>query len=139
MPDLFPSIQPQSVQAEEGRPLYRETAWDFTAGRPVFQGGNPFIVTGAEAVRVWAYKALQTVRGRYEIYSRDFGCEAENLIGQNFSDELKRAEAVRYVREALEVNPYITEVSNTTVAFSGGRLEIEAKVETIYGEVAVHV
>lgn len=136
---LFPSIQPSLQQSTGALSLYREAAWDFQAAQPVFKNGNPVYVTGKEAVKVWCWKALLTQRKRYEIYSWDFGCEAESLIGQNFSEEAKQAEAARYVREALEVNPYITRISDLTVGFDDGRLTISAAVYTIYGEVNVNV
>lgn len=120
-------------------PLYREILADEETGLPVFRGGAPVIVEGAEAVRLWAMTALRTVRYRYEIYSQNFGCELESLIGQHFSDDVKTAEAPRMVREALLVNPYISEVADVAVSFSEGTLQISAAVKTIYGEVTVHV
>lgn len=132
-------IQPELVEAESELPLYREVAWDFAAGRPVFQDGNPVFVTGKEAIKVWIWKALITPRAQYEIYSWDFGSDVRALTGQNFSAKTKQAEAVRYVREALEINPYITDVSDIRVSFDGDRLLIESTVETVYGEVDVVV
>nr|WP_207726205.1 DUF2634 domain-containing protein [Anaerotruncus massiliensis (ex Togo et al. 2019)] len=120
-------------------PLYREVKWDFEKGEPVFRGGEPVVVEGAEAIKTWVWKALVTERARYEIYSWDFGSEVESLIGQPYTDELKRAEAVRYVREALEINPYITEVTTASVDFDNGVLTIDVTVDTVYGEVQAHV
>lgn len=132
---LFPMIQPR-VDASSGvLPLYKEVKWDFAAGQPVFQKGEPVYVTGVEAVKVWIWKALKTQRARYEIYTWDFGSEIETLMGQNFSEETKKAEAARYVREALEINPYITDVNVNDISFDRGDLCIKAFVNTIYGEV----
>ena len=139
MPNLFPSIQPKPVEKERGLPLYREAAWDFEAGKPLFRNGGPVIATGAEGVRVWMYKALRTARARYEIYTRDFGCELEALVGQSYSDGLKRAEAARYVREALECNPYITGIEAVEIEMERNALSIHATAKTIYGEVTIHV
>lgn len=139
MTDLFPIIQPETVKEETELPLYREVKWDFEKGRPAFRGGEPVVVEGAEAIKTWVWKALVTERARYEIYSWDFGSEVESLIGQPYTDELKRAEAVRYVREALEINPYITEVTAASVEFDNGVLTINVTVDTVYGEVQAHV
>ncbi len=139
MTDLFPIIQPEVVQEETELPLYREVKWDFEKGEPVFRGGEPVVVEGAEAIKTWVWKALVTERARYEIYSWDFGSEVESLIGQPYTDELKRAEAVRYVREALEINPYITEVTAASVDFDNGVLTIDVTADTVYGEVQAHV
>lgn len=139
MTDLFPIIQPEAVQEGTELPLYREVKWDFEKGEPVFRGGEPVVAEGAEAIKTWVWKALVTERARYEIYSWDFGSEVESLIGQPYTDELKRAEAVRYVREALEINPYITEVTAASVDFDNGVLTIDVTVDTVYGEVQAHV
>ena len=140
MTELFPITQPEAEPSVQDRlPLCREVAWDFVRGIPVYAGGRPMEVTGAEAVRVWIWKALRTVRFRHDIYTWDYGCEAENLIGKAFTAQVKESEAVRYVREALEPNPYITEVLRADVQFQGTRLEISCRVTTIYGEVEVHV
>ena len=135
---LFPLLS--APAAESGQtsgvlPLYREIAWDFQADRPVWQGGSPVWVTGAQAVAVWAWNALHTVRGALDIVSRSYGCELQALTGRAFSPDVKTSEAVRYVRECLAVNPYITDVRQISVDFSGARLTIRCAVDTIYGEV----
>ena len=140
MTELFPAVQPEvETSATDSLPLCRETAWDFIQERPIYSAGEPVEVTGAEAVRVWVWKALKTARCRYDIYTWDFGCEAENLVGQAFTAQVKESEAARYVREALEPNPYITGVRQVTVSFQGDRLSITCQVETVYGGVEVNV
>lgn len=136
--DLFPSIQPQAA-AETTLPLAREVNWDYARDTPVFSGGEPVIVTGLDAVMVWAWKALHTERFRWPIYTRDYGCEARSLIGQPYTEELKVSEAARYVRECLDINPYITGVTDVSTAFAGDRLTISCTVVTIYGEAKLNV
>ena len=133
---LFPIIQP-AVGQKENLPLYREVAWNYRENRPVFQNGAPVIVTGKEAVLVWAWKALQVERGRLEIYTHDYGCEVLTLIGKQYSEQLKRVTDVRYVKECLLPNPYITEVTDTSVDFEGDQLKIHCKVITLYGELEI--
>ena len=142
MTDLFPIIQPEAEPTvQEKLPLCREVAWDFTRGFPIYAGGRPVEVTGVEAVKVWIWKALKTARFHHDIYTWDYGCEAESLIGKAFTAQVKESEAVRYVREALAPNPYITDVRQVDVSFQGTKLTISCQVSTIYGEaeVAVHV
>ena len=75
MMELFPAVQPEAEPtATDSLPLCRETAWDFIQERPIYSAGEPVEVTGAEAVRVWVWKALKTARCRDEIYTWDFGC-----------------------------------------------------------------
>lgn len=140
MTDIFPAVQPEAeISRTEALPLCQEIAWDFNSGQPVFSAGNPVIVTGAEAVRVWAWKALKTARCHHDVYTWDYGCEIENLVGRSYGDQVKEREAVRYIREALLINPYISDVRQIDVDFSGTELRISCKVITVYGEVEVNV
>lgn len=136
---IFPIIQPQTSEAVTELKMYKEVKWDFEMNVPVYVNGSPVIISGKEAVLVWAWKALHTPRFRHEIYSWDFGCEAESLIGLPYSEELKQSEAARYVRECLLVSPYITGVNSISVTFAGETLSISCSIETIYGEVSMNV
>lgn len=137
--NLFPMIQPQINGTSTKPRLYREVKWDYEKNTPIFKNGSPVIISGKEAVLVWAWKALQTQRYRYEIYTWDYGCEMEDLIGQNFTEELKQSEAARYIRECLLINPYITDVYDIKVTFKDENLAIECRIETVYGEVKINV
>jgi Protein of unknown function (DUF2634). len=136
---LFPSIQPETSDSGVSFPLFKEVQWDFKNNAPVYKNGSPVIVTGKDAVVVWAWKALHTARYRHGIYTWDYGNEVESLIGQPFTEELKQSEAARYVEECLLVCPYISGVSNITAVFSEGVLSVQANLKTIYGEVEVNV
>lgn len=140
MSGIFPIVQPEAAEAEPKKlPLCMEVAWDFGGGRPIFSGGKPLMVTGAEAVKVWIWKALMTARSHHSVYTWDYGSEVESLIGRPFTPAVKRSEAVRYVREALLINPYIRTVRQVDVVFQDDGLTICCEVETIYGEVKVYV
>ena len=137
--DIFPAIQPISVSVETDLPLYQEIGWDFKNNVPIFKNGIPTMVTGQEAVKVWAYKALNTPRYAYEVYSWDYGNEMESLIGQAYTEDLKRSEIPRYVQECLLINPYITAVENIDMSLSGDKLSGSYEIRTIYGEETVNV
>lgn len=138
---LFPIIQPQAVEpdTELKFPLYKEIEIDFEKSVLVYKNGYPSIITGKDAVLQWALKALRTQRFRYEIYSWDYGSEIESLIGQTYTPELKRAEAIRYIRECLLINPYIIDVTDISIDFLDDLLSIQCKIITIYGEATVNV
>lgn len=137
---IFPMITPPEPARTDGGelPVCREIAWDFERDIPVFRQGEPVVVSGKEAVRVWIWKALRTPRYQYEIHSWDYGSELESLIGQPLSAALKAAEAPRYLRECLLINPYITALRDVSVGAAGDRLTITGTAETIYGEVDVN-
>lgn len=138
---IFPIIAPPAESARDAAqdlPLCREVAWDFDRDIPIFRQGEPVVVTGKEAVKVWVWRALRTPRYRYDIHTWAYGSELESLVGQSYSEALKTAEAARYLRECLLINPYILAVSNVSTEFSGSSLSVSCKVETIYGEVEVN-
>lgn len=95
-------------------------------------------ITGKEAVLVWAWKALHVQKYSYPIYSWNYGCQLESLIGQTVSEELKQSEAMRYVRQTLTENPYITDVKEVSVSFTNDVLSISCILNTRYGEVKVN-
>lgn len=132
---LFPAIQPAVMQEEALLPLCREIAWDFENNVPIFRDGKPLEVIGLAAVKVWIWKALHTARYRYGAYTWDYGNELEELIGSDVSDELKQSEAIRYVKEALEICPYIERVEQVQVNFEDSTFTMSCKVQTKYGEV----
>ncbi len=138
---LFPAAgETGAAEGSAGSlPLAREVAWDFEGDKPLFQRGEPVVVTGLEAVMVWVWNALKTERFRYRHHSRSYGNETERLTGQNFTGDLKRAEAARYFREALEPNPYITGVDGITAKLEGDVLTVTGTVRTIYGDKEVSV
>lgn len=137
---IFPVIDPREAPqaAEEALPLYREAAWDFENDVPRFRGGRPIVVEGREALKVWIWRALRTARYRYAIYSPDYGSEYETLLGQAYTDTIKTAEAPRYFRECLLINPYITDTRDIQVDFDAAKLTVRGTAVTVYGEVDLY-
>ena len=66
-----------------------------------------------------------------------FSAQAETMAG-GLLEEIRRSEAIRYVRQALEVNPYIVQVDAIAVDFSGSVLSLTCQIQTIYGEVEIN-
>lgn len=137
---IFPMISPPEDQGGQANalPLCREAAWDFEHDVPIFRGGEPMEVTGKEALKVWIWRALRTPRFKYEIYTWAYGSEFESLLGQAYTDAVKTAEAPRYLRECLLVNPYIIAVKDISAAFEAARLTVKGTAVTVYGEVQFH-
>lgn len=134
MRELFPLFQTAPQSAAAALPLLRDVAMDYEKGAPLFAGGNPVVVSGLEAVKSWAWRAIQTARYRYSSFSWDYGCELENLVGQPYGQDTRRSEAVRYVREALEVCPYITSAQASVEGLEGSSLHIRVVMRTVYGD-----
>lgn len=135
---LFPLISlPELESGGQRLPLFREAAWDFQANVPIWRGGEPVYVTGASAVLVWCWNALHTLRGMYDIFTRDYGLGIKELVGRPYSEAVRQSEAIRYVREALLVCPYVTAVEAVDIGMEGSLLTISCRVQTVYGEVNV--
>lgn len=130
---LFPIFDvPQA--GEEELPVCREPAWDFENDRVLFAQGRPVIAERSEAVRVWCCRCLRVPRFRHAIYSAAYGSQVEELIGRSYSEDARRSEVERYVREALECSPYVADVREIAVEFAGSTVHVSAAVKTIYGD-----
>lgn len=136
---LFPMYSiPQSGKTAQ-LSLYTDVAMDYDKGTPRWESGNPVKVTGLEAVKSWAWRAVATARYRYPAFSWAYGCELETLVGQPYQADTKRSEAARYLRETLLVSPYITDCQVRDVTFDGSTLHMEVEFTTIYGKEGFHV
>lgn len=142
--DIFPFIgapEDYNYTPDGDLPLLRELAYDFDKDDFIIdEDTKEFkVVEGAEALKVWVYMAIKTIRYNHEIYSWDYGTELNTLIGQKFSRGLTESEAFRYIKEALLINPYINDVENSGVTFKGDDLHIKIKVISIYGGIDIDV
>jgi len=131
---LFPQFSIPASGTGGDLPLYADAAMDYDAGAPLWEGGNPVVVTGLEAVKSWAWRAVATARYRYGAFSWDYGCELENLVGQPYLADTKRSEAARYIQDALLSSPYITACSVTDVTFDGSTFHMTVDFSTLYGK-----
>ena len=136
---LFPLIDaPDTGTAASGTlPLAREVAWDFARDQPIWRSGKPLYVTGADAVLVWAWNCIHTERFTHDVFTSDYGQDLAGLIGKPYGDEVRQSEAVRKLREALLINPYITSVDQVSATFERSWLHVSFSLHTIYGEVSV--
>ena len=141
---IFPFMNNDEIEStidnsNNDLPMYYEVGWDFLKDKPIIKNNEFVIVEGKEAIKVWIYKAIKTVRYQHSIYSWDYGCEISSLIGQKYTKGLTKSEAERYIKEAILINPYITDVKIIDINFSEDILSVSIQVDTIYGEVNVNV
>ena len=136
---LFPLFSLPASTQQGQLPLYTDVAMDYDAGTPRWESGKPVLVTGLEAVKSWAWRAIATARYRWPIFDWSYGCELEALVGQPYQADTKRSEAIRYIQEALTVSPYITAATVSDVSFEGSTLHGAVALETIYGRGNLYV
>lgn len=81
-----------------------------------------------EALRQYIRKAILTERARFAIYSDDYGCELNELIGDDVvTEDLLDAEIPRIVYEALAYDERIDDVQ-TTFTREGDKLFLSVTV-----------
>ena len=136
---LFPMFETSAAEEDAYLPLYRDAAWDYERDAPVFSGGAAAVASGLEAVKSWVWRAIKTARYQFPIFSWDYGCELDALVGQPYQEDTKLQEARRYIQEALTVNPYITAAEVTEIALEGSQVRLCVEVDTVYGKETIHV
>jgi hypothetical protein len=139
---IFPSsitdidtIINETVTATSTTP--KEYAWDFINNDFRLIDGKFVIVEGTEALKIWMWKALKTVKMTYSIYSDNYGHDLDSLIGQGFSSGMIESEAKRLVWECISINTHITGIENFSASSDGDTLTVEFTAITDQGGVSI--
>ena len=135
---IFPILDVEETEEQE-LPVAKEWAFDFATGDFLLKDGKMYLVEREEAVAIWVKKALLIQRGRFEMYSEDYGSELEDLIGSGYSLSALELEAKRLVQECVEINPYVVETKDYEVSLDNDVLNITFTLITVYGEVKISV
>lgn len=122
-----PTVTPTSI---------REYGINFDTGRLTGK-----IVTGVDALHVWAYLALKARRYRWVIYSWQYGEEYTSLIGYSYDKDYLYSEVKRFIEDCLFVNEHIIGIQDLEVTQEKELLQIKFTMVTDVGskEVAVNV
>lgn len=145
MSDAYPFVGAsdatiQAMQATQELPTFKEFDWDFENNCFKYdKSGHHVLLEGADALKVWIYKALATERYRYEAYSWQYGIELKPFIGMVMGVEERISELKRIIIECLMVNPYIISVDNFEFTQEGASSHVTIELTTVYGEVGVSV
>lgn len=129
---MFPfDLEDEEIDAEEieEEPEKQDYEVDFETGKLTGR-----MISGAEAVKQWLRIALAIDRYRFTQYSWENGAELSSLIGKGYDKDYIDSEAERMIREVASLNEDITNVTDFNIDFTGDKLTIAFKVETIYGE-----
>ncbi|AKA69831.1 DUF2634 domain-containing protein [Clostridium scatologenes] len=117
----------------------KEYAWDFEKNNFLLKDGKFQVVEGKEALKIWMWKALHTMKMTYSIYSNSYGHDLDSIIGQGFSNGLVESEAKRLVRECLSANSHILRTEGFKVNYEEDKLSIEFTAITDQGKVNINV
>lgn len=124
---------PEAEDREEELPVFRELAYDYEKNCLLRRGGKPYLVEKDEALKIWIYKALRTIRFRWPAYTHTYGSEVENVIGLSNDPDIIDSEIRRYITETLMVNPYIQELSDYAFRHEKDVVVVNFTVTTVYG------
>lgn len=124
---------------ETNKPIPTEYAWDIETGQFIIENGCIPIVEGIEAIRIWIYKCLKTVRGKYDAYDWTFGHDIAYLLEQNFTRDYVISEARRITEEALLRNEYILSIQNLEINIIDKTLQISFDAITEYGNLDIRL
>lgn len=134
---LFPFVTDEELALatpEVTASSIREYGIDFDTGRLTGK-----IVTGVDALCVWAYLALKAKRYRWVIYSWQYGEEYTNLIGNSYDEDYLYSEVKRYIEECLFINEHIIAIENLEVEQVNELLHIRFRMVTDVGTEEVRV
>lgn len=131
---IFPDWGETPKAGVSDLPLYREWAVDWETGAFALKNGSPYLLSGAEALKIWVRCALHadSVRYLYSAHSADYGnCLAE-LVGESMDRGILENRLKKEIRDTLLVSPYITAVDGFTFARQGDRVTVRFAVHTLY-------
>ncbi len=131
---MFPFDIDEKGIEDVSEKIPKEYGIDFRTGQL-----NGKIVTGKEALKVWAFLALKTARYRFPQYSWDYGSELDYLIGRSYSSDYIEANVKRMIEECLKVNKHIKSIDDLTCSFDDGKLTASFTIKTDYGEEEMNV
>lgn len=136
MASIFPEFEPTDTQETTTTQVTygKELAFDFEKGDFIYEDGKPKVVEGIEALKVWIEKAIRTARYRFPIYSFQYGCELEDIIGLDLPRAVLESEVQRVIKEALIYDDRIEDVRDFIIERGGDWLKVTFTVITTLGD-----
>jgi hypothetical protein len=135
---IFPDITIPEITTQSSTVTYgRELDFDFTTGQFVLIDGTPRVLEGPDALRIWITKTLLTARYRFPIYSFNYGCEIEDVIGYDIPRVVLESEIPRVIREALIYDERINDIRDFIITRESNYLLVEFSVITFDGQTLI--
>ena len=114
-------------------PLLKDYAIDLDTGEVILNElGQATIVSGIDAVIAQAYRKIHTDKGRYIIYSSNYGSEFKKLIGKgkSYGDTY----AYQMLVDCLVDNKYVIGISDFYTTLEESKYNINFTMNSIYGD-----
>lgn len=113
-------------------PLLKDYAIDLDTGEIILNElGQATIVSDIDAVIAQAYRKIHTDKGRYIIYSSNYGSEFKKLIGRgkSYGDTY----AYQMLVDCLVDNKYVIGISDFYTVLEKSKYSINFTMNSIYG------
>lgn len=121
-PDIgFPDIIVQK------KPVLRTYSLDLETGEIGRQ------IDGMDAIKQFIHKAIQTIRFAYPIYSNDYGCEVQLMLGKAYSQGFIQVEMIRMITEALVYDERINRVYEFEIEWVNDEVKASFFVDSTLG------
>jgi hypothetical protein len=91
------------------------------------------MIDGEQALIQFVQKAILTPRFRYLIYNDQYGCEIDDLLGQDIPYELLESEITRFIKEALIYDDRILDVKDFVIRRESNQVFVTFTVLTKEG------
>lgn len=91
------------------------------------------MIDGEQALIQFVQKAILTPRFRYLIYNDQYGCEIDDLLGQDIPYELLESEISRFIKEALIYDDRILDVKDFVIRRESNQVFVTFTVLTKEG------
>lgn len=145
MPSLFPETgvvwgdeEDLSGAASEEVRFGRGWRFDYDAGDFVLTPSGKVAAAGPQEAWVqWCIKAVKTPRYRHVIYSRNYGSELEELVGQGDSRGVMESEITRMVTETLLADPRTDSVDQFTFDWNLEQCMFSCQVASVQEEMFI--
>lgn len=132
---LFPSDFYNNVKKDvvvESVPLLKDYLIDMETGAVILNElGQATIVTGLDALNCRIWRIIHTLKGQFEIYSKNHGSTFIELMG--YSKSVGDTYAYQKLTDALVDNVYIFSVYNVFTTLIDSAYTIDFELETLYG------
>lgn len=112
--------------------------FDFKNGEFRMKNGNPVVLTGIDALKLWIEKTIRTQLNRYSIYkNRQYGANIEDLvIGKTYGMDFAESELHREIETALLQNEDIYSMDSFSAVNRGSELNLSFTLATSHGAIA---
>ena len=123
--DELEIVEDEDIESE----VIREYEIDFNTMRLTGR-----VVEGVDALKVWAFLALNTPANRDYIYPPEYGHTLEDLIGQPYTRDYITSQMEERIVDCLTQNPHITGVADFETEFTGSTVTATFTMETDIGD-----